>query len=250
MSDQVPDDVAGFPDCPKCPYFATGWAGLCATCAAQTLPPLAEHSCPICSQQLPSPDAACGNRLCSSSDRQFTSARAIAMKRYPLERVIWNYKYTPGYEWWASIFGRLLVGHLRSHPSPGRLIVPVPSFVGEGSTTLFHHTEEVLRRAADEDLFGDLTFDAMDDPTLVLTGPKPSSAKAQKSYSSALETAQRLRELLQVRHPERVEGRGVTVYDDVFTTGHTVNEVARALRQVGASDVDAVVLSRQPWGQM
>ena len=39
----------------------------------------------------------------------------------------------------------------------------------------------------------------------------------------------------------------VLVYDDVFTDGLTLNEVARALRRVGANAVCGVTLCRQPY---
>jgi predicted amidophosphoribosyltransferase len=37
------------------------------------------------------------------------------------------------------------------------------------------------------------------------------------------------------------------VFDDVFTEGSTLREVARALLMAGAEEVAGVVLARQPW---
>ena len=45
-----------------------------------------------------------------------------------------------------------------------------------------------------------------------------------------------------------VQGKHVLVYDDVFTDGLTLNEVARALRRAGADEVCGVTLCRQPYG--
>ena len=49
-------------------------------------------------------------------------------------------------------------------------------------------------------------------------------------------------------NPARTASRSILVYDDVFTDGTTLNEVARALRgQAAASEVCGVTLCRQPW---
>ena len=44
-----------------------------------------------------------------------------------------------------------------------------------------------------------------------------------------------------------VRGLNVLVYDDVFTDGLTLDEVARALRHAGANAVCGVTLCRQPF---
>ena len=37
------------------------------------------------------------------------------------------------------------------------------------------------------------------------------------------------------------------MFDDVFTEGFTIREVARALRLAGAVEVSEIVLAREPW---
>ncbi|CAN5347040.1 ComF family protein [soil metagenome] len=44
--------------------------------------------------------------------------------------------------------------------------------------------------------------------------------------------------------PDLVRGRSMLIVDDVFTTGATIGEVARALKQSGAARVDAVTVAR------
>jgi predicted amidophosphoribosyltransferase len=57
----------------------------------------------------------------------------------------------------------------------------------------------------------------------------------------------KLAPLLQVPDPAVVAGRDVLIYDDVFTSGTTLREVANKLRSAGATNVDVVVLARQPY---
>ena len=50
--------------------------------------------------------------------------------------------------------------------------------------------------------------------------------------------------LFQVRSREEYAGRKILLIDDVFTTGATVNECARVLRQAGAEEVSVLTVAR------
>ena len=54
---------------------------------------------------------------------------------------------------------------------------------------------------------------------------------------------------LQVPNHSVVSGQRILVIDDVFTTGHDMLEIARALRLAGAAAVDGLVLARAQWRQ-
>ena len=47
-----------------------------------------------------------------------------------------------------------------------------------------------------------------------------------------------------VPRPEVVKGKKVLLIDDVFTTGATVKECARVLRQAGAREVDVLTVAQ------
>jgi predicted amidophosphoribosyltransferase len=51
-----------------------------------------------------------------------------------------------------------------------------------------------------------------------------------------------------VRKPELVDGARILVFDDVFTEGFTIRQVARALKEAGAVEVSEIVLARQAYG--
>ena len=54
-----------------------------------------------------------------------------------------------------------------------------------------------------------------------------------------------LREALSVPEPGRVAGRRVLVFDDVYSEGYSLREMARALRRAGAAEVAGLVLTRR-----
>jgi predicted amidophosphoribosyltransferase len=184
-----------------------------------------------------------------SSNRQFNWNFAIAMRSGVLERAINAYKYD-GRRGWAIIFGRILAGFLEQQAQTFRdfdLIVASPTYVG-GDGRDFDHTRLVLQHAAEDVAPGaSWPFDLDDVPAIIKTGPTESFAK--KTYAQRRDLAQtELRDALQVPDPRRTKGTRILVYDDVFTDGHTLNEVARALMFLGgAREVCGVTLCRQPY---
>ncbi|MCL1980789.1 MAG: ComF family protein, partial [Proteobacteria bacterium] len=45
-------------------------------------------------------------------------------------------------------------------------------------------------------------------------------------------------------HPTRVAGASILLIDDVYTTGTTVNECSRVLRQAGAKRIEVLTVAR------
>ena len=58
------------------------------------------------------------------------------------------------------------------------------------------------------------------------------------------ERMENLRNAFRVRHASAVQSRHLILVDDVFTTGSTVEECARVLRQAGAASVRVVTVAR------
>jgi ComF family protein len=59
-------------------------------------------------------------------------------------------------------------------------------------------------------------------------------------------TRRRIVEGAFVAEPDHFEGRRVLLVDDVMTTGATLGECSRVLRQAGAADVQVTALARTP----
>ena len=172
------------------------------------------------------------------------------MKTGEVERAIWSLKFgTPTEQTaWASIFGRVLAGFLDDHASLFRrfgLIVATPAWLGEGGRS-FDPVRAVVR-AADAEAGGLWwPFDVEDAAAIVKTADTP--RMTGRKWRERHEIAQGpLRDALSVPRPERIRDLVVLVVDDVFTDGHTLNEVALALTLHGATAVCGVTLARQPY---
>lgn len=80
---------------------------------------------------------------------------------------------------------------------------------------------------------GDLLWPVQLEPKLI---EKTADTRQMVSgtWKERHEIAQELRKVLQVRHGRRIVDQRILVVDDIFTDGHTLFEVARALRGAGA----------------
>jgi predicted amidophosphoribosyltransferase len=166
------------------------------------------------------------------------------MRTGALSHAIDRYK-VHGAMGWAWIFGRVLVGYLNDAPialSMYDAIIPSPTYVGPGGRQ-FDHIATILERARIED-DGTWPFEFG-----VVEKTRATPKFRGKSWSQRREIARnQLRPALSVRRPELVAGQRILVFDDVFTEGFTIREVALALRREGAVEVSEVVLARQPYG--
>ena len=144
----------------------------------------------------------------------------------------------------------MLAGFLEQEATTFRdfdLIVASPTYVGPGGRT-FDHTRRVLEHAAGEVMPGrPWPFDVGGEPAIVKTArSRPFRGKNWQERRAI--ARDEIRPALSVPDPSRTAGRSILVYDDVFTDGSTLDEVARALRIHGqANTVCGVTLCRQPW---
>ncbi len=170
------------------------------------------------------------------------------MRTGELKAAINRYKYEGKWAW-ALIFGRVMAGFLEEQADlfgQFDVITASPTHIGPGGRD-FDHTRMVLARAAAEVSPGAIwPFDIAGEPLIVKTGPTP--PMVGHGYQERRRIAEGpLRDALRVTRDQDVDGKRVLVYDDVFTDGLTLNEVARALRLAGATEVCGVTLCRQPY---
>jgi len=203
--------------------------------------------CKVCEQALAKANGTCGNPVCGWTDRSFDWNRSVAMRDGALERSINRYKYEKR-TGWAWIFGRVLAGFLYENSarfSTFDLIIPSPTYVGPDGRD-FDHTAEVLAEAARLDETG-LPY-VVDSTVIEKSATTKRLATCESWQERRYVCENEVRPVLHVPEPQRIAGKQILVYDDIFTDGLNLNVVASVLRGSGADRVCGVTLARQPWG--
>jgi predicted amidophosphoribosyltransferase len=209
---------------------------------------LSATKCKTCDRPLRA-DEACRNPICSWDDRQFQWNFAVAMRSGHLERAINAYKYEDKKDW-AQVFARVLVGFLEEKPKTFTqfdLVVASPTYVSRAEGRQWDHTRRVIELAYTF-CQGRWPFDIVEPPAIIKTRATQKMMQSSTWRERKRIAENDLRDALKVTVPKRISGKLILVYDDVFTDGFTLNEVARCLiEQGGARAVCGVTLARQPW---
>jgi ComF family protein len=135
----------------------------------------------------------------------------------------------------AGAIGRTISPHLKEviRKFKPHLIVPVPLHPESLKERGFNQTEEILRGAG-------VPFE----PIL----EKPYRGKKQ-AWSSYTERRENVKGLYRLKEGAQVFGRRILLFDDVFTTGATADEIASLLKEKGATEILVYAVAYTPKGR-
>lgn len=198
--------------------------------------PITGPSCSRCDQPFVSPatiswspDHQCQNCL----ERPPAYQRAWTLFPYlpPLQDAICSFKYR-GRVPLAKPLASLMIGALPPEIDAD-LIIPVPLHHSRLRAREFNQSlllaDHVARHLACPVSITDLSRLLPTDPQTTLSRP---------------ERLRNLRQAFAVHNPDAIAGRRLLLIDDVYTTGTTLNECAKALLKAGAAFVCALTLAR------
>lgn len=197
---------------------------------------MSDARCARCDRPFPSsiattysPNHVCHS--CAERPPSYTKAWTLYPYLSPLQHAIRLFKYQ-GKVSLAAPLAALMIARLPPLNSVD-VIIPVPL-----------HIQKLREREFNQSLLlADHIGRHLDIPVaytnLVRTAPTP--AQTTLSRKSRLKN---LRRAFAVRRPDAIVNKRILLIDDVFTTGTTVNECAKALRRAGSADVFAMTLSR------
>lgn len=222
------------PHCAACGADTTARVHLCGKCG-EDVQRIEAPFCRQCSQ--PFDGAITGEFTCSTcSGRAFHFDCAVArhLARGVVREFIHRFKYERQFhlrhqlaEWAAA---GLEDDRIRAQPFDA--FVPVP----------LHPTRKREREFNQAEVIADLLARRADVP--VRNAIERTRYTTTQTRLDRRERMENLRGAFRVRHPTAVQDRHLILVDDVFTTGSTVEECARVLREAGAASVRALTVAR------
>ena len=217
---------------------------VCPDCLAE-IHPIRGAVCSICgvlstfSYAECDPDGMLRCPVCRRVDRPFLRAVAYGSDDGGLRELIHLLKYN-GVRPAANVLGRMLAeafSKLQPEFGPDVVrIVPVPLYKGKRQLRGFNQAELIARHAVKD--YGDDRLLLASDVLL----------RTRDTQSQIGLTSRQRRENMQgafaVANAAGVIGRKILLVDDVYTTGTTATECARALRKAGAARVWVATVAR------
>lgn len=187
-------------------------------------------ACIRCAMPAPRAQQMC-TRCAGRRRPMVNSVQTLYRYQYPLDLMIGALKY--GRDRSA---GRVLATLWAEQPPlwpTGALLLPVPLHPARERERGYNQVVELAKPWAKA------TGQALTTEVLSRVRATP----AQRGLSLA-ERRRNLRGAFVVRDPQRIVGRFCVLIDDVITSGSTINELAKRLRQAGAAEVHACALAR------
>jgi ComF family protein len=209
---------------------------ICDSCWKRVKPIEAPY-CRQCGYAFPSKVIEPDKALCGACRRRiyrFDFARACGLFQDPLKEIIHQFKYRSHPSLARPLAGRLATLY-SAHQDELRadVIIPIPLHSRRERERGFNQSFELSKHLAK------LTGIRVERRWLRRTRP----TKVQAGLSRR-ERRLNMRGAFEVSGKAQLEGRSVLLVDDVFTTGATLNECARILKQQGAGKVNALTIAR------
>jgi ComF family protein len=198
------------------------WGAACPECWS-LLEPLAPPFCPQCGEPAPAIEGLCGR--CRKGEYVFDFARSAFFFTDTLREIIHHLKYAERVSL-AKFLGDILKACLEREPFSGGIVIPVP----------LHRARERERGFNQAELIAARLGRSMETRLLRRRKNTPSQTGLSRS-----ERKRNLSGAFEVRG--RVAGTVILV-DDVYTTGSTMNEIARTLKRAGAERVEVLTVAR------
>ena len=203
---------------------------LCFDCAGE-IERIKTATCPGCGK-ISVAGKYCPN--CKSRTKSELSGVIIAIhySSGPSKEIIHNLKYNSVVEL-ADLLGELMVLALENAEIPSdTIIVPVPLHPKKLGKRGYNQSFLIGRYIADK-----LQLECLEP----LVRVKETETQINLGRNARLAN---LKNAFYCKNPEIVQGRRILLVDDVITTGATLNECAKELKQAGAKSVLAVVAAK------
>ncbi len=216
--------------CILCASHQGGSIGICAECL-HDLPWHHQMQCPQCAML--SDGLICGS--CLNSPPYFDAVHALFRYEYPLDKLLQHYKYRESLHL-ANTLSALWREKLRQEKhtatsSALNLMIPMPMHPTRLKQRGFNQALEIARSLS---LESNIELDYQSCRRIKLTPPQ-----------ATLALKDRVKNIRGVFSCEtKLQGKRIVLVDDVITSGASLNELAKTLKQAGAAHVECWVIAR------
>lgn len=160
-----------------------------------------------------------------------------------LKKALWLFKYG-GYASFAEMFGEIIydkileeIADINIFAKNGKFIViPIPISPAKLKKRGFNQSELIAKKICE---LGDKELFVLKNDILVKT-------KETESQMSVRQKERRLKNLVgafAVKNGVDLHGQNVIIIDDIITTGATINEATKVLKEVGAREIIAFTVA-------
>lgn len=185
-------------------------------------------ACARCGIALPAVQPACG--ACLKRPPLFDHTRALFRYAAPIDRLVLGFKYGGRLDV-GRVLGQALAAAIAQDPTPVDAIVPVPLHRRRLRERGYNQSLELARPIARALAIPLLTH--------AVRRVRPTPPQTRLDYA---QRRRNVRQAFAVRAD--VAGKRLAIVDDVMTSGHTANALARCLKQAGATEVVVWVVAR------
>ena len=217
--------------CLLCASSEANNQAICAACLAD-LPWYPQTSCPQCG--LASNGMVCGS--CLNSQPDFDATKAVFLYAYPIDAMMLRYKYGNMLNL-GNTFGEFLAEKivLENHFKNIDLIIPMPMHPQRLKERGFNQALEIAK-VLTKNCKEKLDYKSIE--RIKLTPPQASLPLKErvKNIKGAFK--------VNANKLDKLQGKRIAIIDDVMTTGASLNELAKTLKNAGTSHVECWVIAR------
>ncbi len=180
-------------------------------------------ACQQCAIPLPRAGLYCAN--CLQRPPQFRYSRIAFRYQTPIQQLLKRLKFQQQLHY-VPLLAELFVAYLERHPlQRPNLVIPVPLHRKRQQQRGFNQANEIAKLVCSKLR---LRLNAAIAIRVLNTQPQsllPVQARRRNTAAA-------------FRYSQSLQGQRVAIFDDIFTSGETVNELSRCLLRAGATSVD------------
>jgi ComF family protein len=166
----------------------------------------------------------------------------VNYENFLVKKLIQNFKYPPLIKELKKELALIIISHLllldKKPYFSDFILVPIPLSKKKLRWRGFNQAEEIARELANF-----LKIPLISDCLVKLKETKDQVELSEK------ERRENVKGVFFVKNKEEIFGRNILLVDDVFTTGATMEEAARVLKEAGAEKIVGIVIAKASPGQ-